>query len=94
MSTDVMDALEVLQLLDWEVTLPCEHPSHEQHHQPDSPAAWEMTSKCPACGRTSRLLLCDVGRQQILGTTYLAHPGCKPAPTTAWGLTFTPIKEA
>jgi hypothetical protein len=58
--------VDILNDLDFEPVLACEHSLHREYHIEDDPAVWVVTSRCPICTQGKRFLLCESGRVDML----------------------------
>lgn len=76
MSTTTTDLAD-LTGLDFEATLPCEHPQHPLTHPGDQPATWLAEVTCPACKGHRRFLLCNAGKERLQSATTWECMGCR-----------------
>ena len=84
--------VDILEGLDFEPTLPCEHHQHDEVHIKDQPASWHAILSHPECKHTERLLICDSGRVCLSGAQNLICGGCqKTAPPVLFSLIFLPL---
>lgn len=73
--------LTILEALDFEPTLPCEHSGHERTHE-DEPATLLVRKCCPGCGEVKKYMLCrsgwvHMGRYNGLnGWGFVKHTAC------------------
>lgn len=46
---------------------PCEFPDHDSNHPGDGPAEWRVLRLCPGCHQPRVVLICDGGKEYLLG---------------------------
>lgn len=90
MNADAAIDLNVIEHLDFDPTLPCEHSMHAVSHAADQQASWVARVACVGCHMRATYMICDSGRIRLMGrrgsctTCGLIHdPGA--------GIAFAPI---
>lgn len=62
---DVDMSLEILQALDFDAQIPCDHPEHRECHVVEEYASWACKARCPDCGSSGSFNLCESGFQMM-----------------------------
>lgn len=74
----------ILNALDFDALLPCDHRQHPTHHDGDQPAVWAVISLCPRCQHVGKVHLCEPGRAFMEAAANVGCVNRRCGATGAW----------